>query len=89
MTADHREPVFRTPSALGTDVRLAVIEYGDAASAYAPAMTAPGLPQSVVDDYAIVIDILALARKVPLPDVPPLLTVGTHALLRVHRALLG
>ncbi|MFJ1591887.1 hypothetical protein ACIOD0_16800 [Kitasatospora albolonga] len=89
MTADQREPVFQTPSAVETDISLAVIEYGDAASAYAPAMSAPGVPQSVVDDYAIVVDILALARRVPLPDVPPLLTVGTRALLRVHRGLLG
>ncbi|MEW2068276.1 hypothetical protein [Streptomyces sp. NPDC007346] len=89
MTAEHREPVSQAPSAIETDVSLAVIEYGDAASAYAPAMTAPGLPQSVVDDYAIVVDVLALARKVPLPDVPPLLAVGTRALLRVHHALLG
>ncbi|MFE3518854.1 hypothetical protein [Streptomyces sp. NPDC059166] len=89
MTADRRESVSRAPSALSTDVSLAVIEYGDAASAYARAMTAPGLSRSVVDDYAIVVDVLALARKVPLPDVPPLLAVGTRALLRVHHALLG
>ncbi|MFE7480246.1 hypothetical protein ACPEIF_13100 [Streptomyces sp. NPDC012600] len=89
MTADQREPVFQTPSAVETDISLAVIEYGDAASAYAPAMSAPGVPQSVVDDYAIVVDVLALARRVPLPDVPPLLAVGTRALLRVHRGLLG
>ncbi|MFF0506251.1 hypothetical protein ACFYUH_21950 [Streptomyces fimicarius] len=89
MTADRRDPVSQAPSALDTDVSLAVIEYGDAASAYAPAMTTPGLPRSVVDDYAIVVDVLALARRVPLPDVPPLLAVGTRALLRVHHALLG
>ncbi|SCG10064.1 hypothetical protein GA0115255_126696, partial [Streptomyces sp. Ncost-T6T-2b] len=33
MTADHRDPVTPAPSALDTDVSLAVIEYGDAASA--------------------------------------------------------
>ncbi|MGW3217670.1 hypothetical protein ACWDBC_36315, partial [Streptomyces parvus] len=45
------------------------------------------LPHSA--GQAVVVDVLALARRVPLPDVPPLLAVGTRALLRVHHALLG
>ncbi|PSK70578.1 hypothetical protein C6W96_21790 [Streptomyces sp. CS149] len=45
------------------------------------------LPHSA--GQAVVVNVLALARRVPLPDVPPLLAVSTRALLRVHHALLG
>ncbi|WP_175409933.1 hypothetical protein [Streptomyces sp. TRM64462] len=84
----HEVPHLTT-DATETDIRLAVIEYGDVLADYATAATAPDTPRSVVEDYAIAVDALALARRVPPVDVPPVLTVGVHALHRVHRALLG
>ncbi|WP_262386922.1 hypothetical protein [Streptomyces sp. TRM49041] len=75
--------------AVETDVRLAVIEYGDVLADYATAATAPDTPPAVVDDYAIAVDALSLARRVPADDVPPVLAVGVRALRRVHLALLG
>ncbi|WP_236246372.1 hypothetical protein [Streptomyces sp. CC210A] len=69
------------------DVRLTVIAYGDVLADYATAATAPDTPRPVVDDYAVAVDALALARRVPAEDVPPVLAVGVRALRRVHLAL--
>ncbi|MFC8271671.1 hypothetical protein ACFUJR_03840 [Streptomyces sp. NPDC057271] len=92
MTAHDR--VLPTPSGdplsdLDVEVGLTVIEYGHVAAEYAAAVAHPSTPRAVVDQYAVVVDILDLARRVPAADVPALLAVGTRALLRVHRALLG
>lgn len=76
-------------SGIRVEVDLTVIEYGAVAAEYAAAATHPDTPQAIVDDYAIVVDALALARRVPADDVPAVLAVGTRALLRVHHALLG
>lgn len=78
-----------TTDAVEVDVRLAVIEYGDVLADYATAATGPGAPQAVVDDYAIAVDALALARRIPADDIPAVLGVGVRALHRVHVALLG
>ncbi|MGC9536742.1 hypothetical protein [Streptomyces sp. UG1] len=72
---------------LDVDVRLAIIEYDDCLAAYGPRADDTTVPRHVLDDYAIALDVLALARRVPTADVPALLAVGTRALLRVHRAL--
>ncbi|WP_174518280.1 hypothetical protein [Streptomyces vietnamensis] len=96
MATDDRDPPVPphdppTGPDAGTllDVHLTVIEYGAVAAEYAAAATHPDAPRAIVDDYAIVVDALALARRVPTEDVPAVLAVGTRALLRVHRALLG
>ena len=73
--------------AVDVDVRLAVVEYDDCLAAYGPRADDTTVPGHVLDDYAIALDVLALARRVPAGDVPALLAVGTRALLRVHRAL--
>ncbi|MFR9795518.1 hypothetical protein ACL02U_06360 [Streptomyces sp. MS06] len=73
--------------ALGVDVRLAVIEYGDCLAEYGPRADDPAVPRQALDDYAVALDVLALARRVPTEDVPALLGVGTRALLRFHRAV--
>ncbi|MFF8375075.1 hypothetical protein ACF07V_02915 [Streptomyces sp. NPDC015661] len=94
-TDDHDPPVSPHAPSIGhdagvhTDVHLTLIEYGAVAAEYAAAATHPEAPRAIVDDYAIVVDALALARRVPTEDVPAVLAVGTRALLRVHRALLG
>ncbi|MFF0472181.1 hypothetical protein [Streptomyces sp. NPDC004284] len=98
MATDDRDPPVspHLPSSdpdagvdVDVDVRLTVIEYGAVAAEYAAAATHPDTPRAIVDDYAIVVDALALARRVPAEDAPAVLAVGTRALLRVHRALLG
>lgn len=87
--AHEQQHTFRhlATDAVETDVRLAVIEYGDILAGYATAATAPTAPASVVEDYATAVDVLTLARRVPAEDVPALLAVGTRALRRVHLAL--
>ncbi|MCH0541142.1 hypothetical protein I3F58_16510 [Streptomyces sp. MUM 203J] len=87
--AQEQRHTFRhlATDAVETDVRLAVIEYGDILAEYATAATAPNASASVVDDYATAVDVLALARRVPAEDVPPLLAVGARALRRVHLGL--
>ncbi|MFI2430257.1 hypothetical protein [Streptomyces sp. NPDC018693] len=74
---------------LGVDVRLAVIEYDDCLTEYGPRADDPDVPRHALDDYALALDILALARRAPVEDVPALLTVGTKALLRFHGAARG
>ncbi|MFC7218455.1 hypothetical protein ACFQLX_09780 [Streptomyces polyrhachis] len=74
---------------LEVDVRLAVMEYADVAAGYAAVVGDPRVPGEVLDDYGIAMDVLALARRVPAAEIPGLLTIGTRALLRVHRALPG
>ncbi|GAA4905346.1 hypothetical protein ACFPM3_30265 [Streptomyces coeruleoprunus] len=69
------------------DVRLAVIEYGDVLADYTAAATCEDAPRAVVENYALAVDALALARRVPVEDVPAVLGVGVRALRRVHRAL--
>ncbi|WP_432134212.1 MULTISPECIES: hypothetical protein [unclassified Streptomyces] len=75
--------------ALGVDVRLAVIEYGDCLAEYGPRADDPDVPRAALDDYALALDLASLARRAPAEDVPALLTVGTKALLRFHRAVRG
>ncbi|MQY13920.1 hypothetical protein SRB5_40780 [Streptomyces sp. RB5] len=77
------------PRSLEVDVRLAVMEYADVAAEYAAVVGDPRVPLSALEDYALVVDILALARRAPTAEIPSLLSIGTRALLRVHRALPG
>ncbi|WP_282694351.1 hypothetical protein [Streptomyces sp. CC208A] len=94
-TDDRKQPISPHAPSLApggevdVDVRLAVIEYGEVVAEYAAAATHPDAPRPIVDDYAVAVDVLALARRAPVEDVPAVLAVGTRALLRVHRALLG
>ncbi|MEV4424969.1 hypothetical protein ACN9M0_21800 [Streptomyces sp. R-07] len=94
-TDDRNRPISPHAPSTGPDagvrldIHLTVIEYGTVAAEYAAAATHPDAPRAIVDDYAIVVDALALARRVPAEDVPAVLAIGTRALLRVHRALLG
>ncbi|WP_435057847.1 hypothetical protein [Streptomyces sp. bgisy060] len=92
MATDDRAlptPGRTTPTDLGVEVRLTLLEYGTIAAEYAPIAAHPDTPRAVVDDYAVVVDALALAHRVPDSDVPAVLAVGTKALIRVDRALLG
>lgn len=92
MATDDRAlptPGRTPPTDLDVEVRLTVLAYGTIAAEYASAAGHPDTPQAIVDDYAIVVDALALAHRVPEADVPAILAIGTRALLRVHRALLG
>ncbi|MEV6107643.1 hypothetical protein AB0M28_23500 [Streptomyces sp. NPDC051940] len=75
-------------SNLDVDIRLAVIEYADVAASYAAVATACGVPPTVLRDYEIVVDVLALARRLPADEVPAVLVIGTRALKRVHRSLM-
>ncbi|MEU3049681.1 MULTISPECIES: hypothetical protein [unclassified Streptomyces] len=86
------DPCARTVRAMddtAIDVRLTVIEYAEIARGYEAAVSAPDAPPSATEDYAVVMDVLALVHGLPDPDVPPVLAVGARALRRVHLALLG
>ncbi|MFG3495462.1 hypothetical protein [Streptomyces sp. NPDC047928] len=85
--ARERQHIHHDLDAVDVDVRLAVIEYGDVLADYAGAATAPDTPRAVTDDYAVAVDALALASRVPADDVPAVLAVGVRALRRVHLAL--
>lgn len=61
----------------------------DCLTAYSPRADDATFPHHILDDYAIALNVLVLAPRVPTSDFPALLAVGTRALLRVHRALHG
>lgn len=86
---DHRARTAHDLDDTTVDVRLTIMEYADVAGGYAAAVSAPGVPRAVVDDYVVVVDVLALAHALPPADVPPVLAVGARALRRVHFALRG